>query len=176
MTTGSISVSRRQAIRSLAAALFVVSTGDSWRGEPAVAESILESQVRGRVTVLLDSRQKGANLRGVLAKGEGDMLSDDDKEYLARAAAVWLAPAVDALDRLAVGDVDIGPGIEPLARVLPVHLAELNEERRAGRRSGVIQELDEYLETLEAVLKKEGLARFVAGKRWNGKEWTEIAL
>lgn len=176
MRTGPPRVSRRQVLGNLSAAVLALATTNGLTSEPALAESMLESQVRTKVTVLLECRQKAISLREKLVADGSGTMSQEDQEYLARATAVWLTPAVDALNRLAKGDVDVGPGMDAFSKVLPIHLAELADERRAGRRDGAIRELTEYLETVEEVLRKEGLARFVAGKRWNGKEWTTMVL
>lgn len=129
---------------------------------PARADSIAELHVRDDVTTLISSRSHARDLRATL--------SSTDLDVLARSAAVWLSPAVLAASRVAA----FTGGIDGFAKVLPVHLAELSEEIRGGRRDGCDRELAEFEETVSAILGAPEVERYVRGKRWDGKKWSEI--
>jgi hypothetical protein len=168
-------LTRRAALAGLAIAA-AAGAAAAARVRPAAAESMLEMDVRANVTALLDVRAHARALRAELEAGGDAPLPADEAEPLARAVAVWGAPGVQALQRIASSPVDVGPGLGPLAAVLPVHLQELAEERRKGSRVGCVREIDEVLETLDNALLMPGLARFVQGRRWNGREWAETKL
>lgn len=143
---------------------------------PARAESTLEKRVRENVDSLIECWRHAKEIKAGLVAGGQAPLKADEAESLARAVAVWLTPGVQALQRLDSAPVDVGKGYAPLAAVLPIHLKELADERRAGNRKGCVRELDEYVETLEQALRKPGLKPFLQGKRWDGKQWAVFRL
>jgi hypothetical protein len=169
-------VSRRAALAGAAGALLAAAAGAAAAARPAAAESMREAGVRNRVTALLACRAHAAELRASVAGGGEAALDADEAAFVARFAAVWLAPGVEAARRIADGGVDVGPGVDGVAAALAVHLGELADERRAGRRAGCVREIDEYVGTVEAALRSDGLARFVRGRRWNGTAWAETRL
>lgn len=128
---------------------------------PARADSIAELRVRDDVTTLISSLRHVRDLRATL--------SSTDLDVLARSVAVWLSPAVLSSSRVAA----FTGGIDGFAKVLPVHLAELGDEIRAGRRDGCDRELAEFEDTVSAILGTPEVERFVRGKRWDGKKWSE---
>jgi hypothetical protein len=141
------------------------------------AESMLEVRVRSAVGNLIECQQHALELRDKVAIGVvGNVLSEDEALYIARAAPVWLAPAVSSLKVIIATGVDVGEGVLIASRTLPVHLGELSDERRRGSRDGCVRELNEYIVTITDTLRLEGLARFVKGKRWNGAAWADLDI
>jgi hypothetical protein len=141
----------------------------------AQAESMREGAVRHRVGQLIDFRDRASSLISHLESvKDSDVLSADEVEYVARAVPVWLAPAIGAIEGIVRSEVDVGPGIDIAGRALTVHLAELEYERTNASRKGCIRELEEYIETLDSVLGKDSLGRFVHGRRWNGRAWVTL--
>jgi hypothetical protein len=124
---------------------------------------------------LIESRARAGGIITDIKRIRDDgQLSADEVEYVMRATPVWLTPAVETIENIVSSEVDVGPGIDLDGRALSIHLAELADEVRKGDRRGCIRELEEYVETLDRVLSKEGLARFVHGRRWNGKAWVDM--
>jgi hypothetical protein len=143
--------------------------------ECAQAESMREGAVRNRVGQLMEFRDRARSLISHLENAnDSAVLSADEVEYVARAVPVWLAPAIGAIDGIVHSEVDVGPDIDVAGRALTVHLAELEMERKKASRQGCVRELEEYIETLDNVLSKDGLARFVHGRRWNGRAWVTL--
>lgn len=141
------------------------------------AESLREARVRGKVNQLIESRARAMKLQERLGMGAGSdskaQLSADEVYAVRQYTPVWLSPAVDALRDIANSDVDVGPRIDVASRALAVHLVELSDECDKASRSGCARELDEYVATISDVLRKEGLARFVKGRRWDGNSWVD---
>lgn len=163
----------RRAVLAGLAGLAVSAAGTS---APARAESMLEKNVRTNVTELLDCLRHAKEIRAGLLAGGTTPLTKEEAEPLARAVAVWLTPGVQALEHINTAPVEVGKGYGPLAAVLPIHLKELADERRAGNRKGCVRELDEYIETVNKALHKKGLKRFVETKRWDGTKWAVTKL
>jgi hypothetical protein len=165
-------ISRRAAIAFVAAAGTAMATSAP---ESTSAESMREASVRNRVGQLIEYRDRATGLISRLRSAEeAESLSADEIEFVSRATPVWLRPAIDAIEAIVRSGVDVGDGIDVAGRALKVHLSELAEEARNASRKGCVRELEEYIETLDGVLSKDGLGRFVHGRRWNGKAWVDM--
>lgn len=158
-TTPRCGVSRRAALQLAAAALSAAVLPCA----PARAESTYEKNVRlavGKVSLLLaKSKQLGRAIEECK-----DPLPEEDVLYVLRFIPIWLEPGRIAMrmvgeqTRVDVGDRDRVVGE---ADAVFGHLLELKEEAKAGRKSGVLREVDELCESCEKFLALPGIKKFV---------------
>lgn len=196
-------MSRRSLLASASTALALFATSACVPDDtplPAIgqanAESLAERSMRAKVTKLIESRDRALSLikrfqpANTTPSGGGGIVSsimpaarpskqpgtltEEEADYLVRATPVWLTPALGVLDSMAKSDIDMGDGIIFARRALRIHLQELRDEWQRRSRGGVIQELKEYVDTLNALFNSKKVVRFVRGRRWNGKEWITV--
>lgn len=121
---------------------------------PASAFSLNDVKQFDAERTLRSAREKACDLYARIQNGTG--IKDDDVDYLIRFFPIWLDPARMATDRIAslvrpkVADPAVVRG---LAVQLSGHLAELRAEVRAKSKEGIMRELDEFVETVDTILK-----------------------
>lgn len=157
-TCSAAPVTRRRALQlaSLAVAATLLPS-------PARSESTYEKNVRNNVARVAAGRTKAEDLKKIASSWK-DAMDEDDELYVLRFIPIWLEPA-----RVAMGNVgkqeniDVGDAgaVQNKAAEMKGHLLELRTESKARKKTGVIRELDEFVETADDFLKLSGVKRFV---------------
>lgn len=128
------------------------------------AASMAELRVQKNVTAAKLSMKKAKSLYEELDATKTAALSDEDKDYIRRYSALWLengrTALVDVSTQKAVKMGDMQK-LSTLAAQLMGHMVELRAEIGVGKRDRVLEELDEYMETIEAFLQVPEVKKYV---------------